>query len=78
MPAQICPRRGEKGGYKMDTNEVMTMITTEMKKNGADKEQIAQMEIAIQYLGNANFRERLNNFIFEATYKKTGRNEGRI
>lgn len=54
----------------MDTNEIMEMITTEMKKNGATKDQISQMEICIQYLGNEKFREWLSDFVFSATYKK--------
>lgn len=55
---------------EMDTNEIMKMITAEMKKNGATKDQISQMEICIQYLGNEKFREWLSDFVFSATYKK--------
>ena len=54
----------------MTTNEIMKMVTDEMKKNGATGEQIAKMEICIQYLGNAEFREKLNEYVFNETYKK--------
>ena len=54
----------------MNTNEIMKMITDEMVKNGESPEKIAQVEIAIQYLGNEDFRKKLNDFVFNATYKK--------
>lgn len=54
----------------MNTNEVMKMVTEQMKMNGSSSDDIAKMEIAIQYLGNAEFRNKLNNFVFESTYKK--------
>ena len=54
----------------MNTNEIMNMVTDEMKKNGATGEQIAKMEICIQYLGNADFRKKLNDYVFNETYNK--------
>ena len=33
-------------------------------------DQIAKMEIAIQYIGNPDFREKLNEFVFESNYHK--------
>ncbi len=54
----------------MTTNESMKYVTEIMKNNGATAEQIAQMEIAIQYLGNADFRENLNSYVFNTTYNK--------
>lgn len=54
----------------MTTDEVMKMITDDMKKRGATGEEIAKMEIAIQYIGNPEFREWLSDFVFKATYKK--------
>lgn len=54
----------------MTTNEIMKIVADEMKKNGATNEQIAKIEICIQYIGNADFREKLNNYVFNATYKK--------
>ena len=54
----------------MGTNEVMAMVTEKMKDNGASPEEIAKMEICIQYLGNADFRKKLNDYVFNATYRK--------
>lgn len=54
----------------MTTNEVMRMIVAEMKRSGKSPEEIAKVEICIQYIGNRNFREKLNDFVFEQTYKK--------
>lgn len=54
----------------MSTDEIMKMITDEMKKNGSTDDQIAKIEIAIQYLGNPEFREKLNEFVFESNYRK--------
>ena len=54
----------------MSTNEIMKMVTYEMKKNGANNDKISQIEICIQYLGNADFREKLNDFVFNSTYRK--------
>lgn len=54
----------------MSTNEVMKMVTDEMKRNGATDDKIAQMEIAIQYIGNPDFREKLNEYVFNANYNK--------
>ena len=48
----------------------MKFVTDEMKKNGASSDEIAKMEIAIQYLGNPGFRQKLNDYVFEATYNK--------
>ena len=53
----------------MTTNEIMKMVTDEMKKNGASADEIAKMEICIQYIGNADFRNKLNEYVFMATYK---------
>ncbi len=53
----------------MNVNEVMKMITDAMKANGAGADEIAKAEIAIQYLGNPEFREKLNDYVFNATYK---------
>lgn len=52
----------------MTTDEIMKAITDEMARNGATGEQIARVEIAIQYIGNHNFREWLNDYVFRATY----------
>ena len=54
----------------MSTDEIMKMVTDEMKRNGATDDQIAKMEIAMQYLGNPDFREKLNEFVFESNYDK--------
>ena len=54
----------------MSTDEIMKMVTDEMKRHGATDDQIAKMEIAIQYLGNPDFREKLNEFVFESNYHK--------
>ena len=54
----------------MSTDEIMKMVTDEMKRNGATDDQIAKMEISIQYLGNPDFREKLNEFVFESNYHK--------
>lgn len=54
----------------MSTNEVMKMVTDAMERNGATSDQIAKMEIAIQYIGNPEFREKLSEFVFKATYRK--------
>ena len=54
----------------MSTDEIMKMVTDEMKRNGATDDQIAKMEIAMQYLGNPDFREKLNEFVFESNYHK--------
>lgn len=52
----------------MTTNEVMKMVTNAMQANGATADHIAKMEIAIQYIGNPEFREKLNEYVFNATY----------
>jgi hypothetical protein len=54
----------------MSTNEVMKMITDAMKSNGATPDQIAKMEIAIQYIGNHDFRDKLNEYVFSTNYHK--------
>lgn len=54
----------------MSTDEIMKMITNEMKKNGSTDDQIAKMEIVIQYLSNPDFREKLNEFVFKSNYHK--------
>lgn len=54
----------------MTTNEVMKMVTDALKENGASCDEIAKMEIVIQYLGNPDFRKKLEDFVFEATYNK--------
>lgn len=63
----MTDREGER---TMSTDEIMKMITNEMKKNGSTDDQIAKMEIVIQYLGNPDFREKLNEFVFESNYHK--------
>lgn len=54
----------------MTTDEVMKMVIDAMKENGASSDEIAKMEIAIQYLGNPDFRKKLEDFVFESTYNK--------
>lgn len=54
----------------MNANEIMKMVTNIMKSNGADADQIAKMEIAIQYFGNPDFREKLETYVFNANYTK--------
>ena len=54
----------------MTTNEIMKMVTDDMKANGASGEEIAKMEICIQYLGNPDFRQSLNEYVFKSTYRK--------
>ena len=41
----------------MNTNEIMKAVTNAMKSNGASSDEIAKMEIAIQYLGNPDFKK---------------------
>ena len=53
----------------MTTDEAMKLITDAMKRKGASGDEIAKMEIAIQYIGNPAFREWLNDYVFRATYK---------
>lgn len=53
----------------MTINEIMKTVSDEMKKNGASIDEISKTEIAIQYFGNKQFRERLNEYVFNATYK---------
>jgi hypothetical protein len=53
----------------MDANEIMKMVTDNMRSNGASADEIAKIEIAIQYIWNEKFRESLNEFVFNATYK---------
>lgn len=53
----------------MTTNKAMKLIADNMEKPGATVEQIAQAEIAIQYIGNPNFRQKLNDYVFAKTYK---------
>lgn len=55
----------------MNTNEIMKMVVEQMKLNGCSGGEIAKMEIAIQYLGDAEFRKKLNDFVFESTYTPT-------
>lgn len=54
----------------MTTNEAMKYVTEVMKNNGATAEQIAKMEIVIQYVGNPDFREKLNEYVFNTNYNK--------
>lgn len=54
----------------MTTDEIMKMVTDEMKNNGANEDEIAKMEICIQYIGNEEFRKNLNDYVFNTTYKK--------
>lgn len=53
----------------MTTDKAMKLISNNMEKSGATAEQIAQAEIAIQYIGNPNFRQKLNDYVFAKTYK---------
>lgn len=52
----------------MTTNDIMKMVASDMEKNGASPDDIAKMEIFIQYLGNPDFRKKLNDYVFNATY----------
>ncbi len=52
----------------MDVNEAMKTISAAMKANGAGADEIAKMEIAIQYFCNPEFKEKLNDYVFNATY----------
>lgn len=54
----------------MDVNEIMKDAVKKLKEQGATPERIAQVEIAIQYIGNPEFREKLNDYVFRTTYKK--------
>lgn len=54
----------------MTTNEIMKMVTNNMKNNGASSDDIAKAEIFIQYVGNPDFRKKLENYVFEKTYNK--------
>ena len=54
----------------MNTNEIMKSVTDEMKTNGASEDSIAKVEMAIQYIGNEKFRQYVNDYVFNATYKK--------
>lgn len=60
----------------MTTNEIMKMVTDEMKKNGANVDEISKMEICIQYICNAEFRKGLQEYIFNATYHKASEHQG--
>ena len=53
----------------MNVNTLMKEISDKMAMNGESPEKIAQVEICIQYLGNADFRKALNDYVFRATYK---------
>lgn len=55
---------------ELTADEVMKTITDEMQKNGASSQDIAKTEIAVQYLGNEDFRNKLNNYVFSKTYKE--------
>lgn len=54
----------------MDVNEIMKDAVKKLEEQGASPERIARVEIAIQYIGNPEFREKLNDYVFNATYKK--------
>lgn len=54
----------------MTVTEARKLIVGEMAKNGKSPEEIARMEIAIQYLGDFGFRKKLNDFVFKQTYKQ--------
>lgn len=56
---------------RMTTNDAMKLLTDAMKLNGAAPEQTAQMEIAIQYIGNPDFRKWLEEFVFNANYENS-------
>lgn len=60
----------------MTTNEAMKIATDILKRNGATGEQIAKVEIAIQYIGNPDFREKLNEFAFNANLVRLGQSKG--
>ena len=49
----------------MTANKTMKLISNSMEKSGATAEQIAQAEIAIQYIGNP---DKLNDYVFSKTY----------
>ena len=53
----------------MNTNEIMKSVSDEMKANGANNDEIAKVEVAIQYIGNEKFRQYVNDYVFKATYK---------
>ena len=54
----------------MSTDEIMKMVTDEMKRNGATDDQTAKTELAIQDLGHPDFRRKLHDFVFESNYHK--------
>ena len=46
-------------------------ILSEMESKGAAAEQITQMELALTYFTNPEFRAKLNDWVFEQTYTKS-------
>lgn len=56
----------------MYTDEVMKIVVNEMEKRGANDDEIAKMEICIQYIGNEAFRKYINDWVFKKTYNKGG------
>lgn len=55
---------------ELTTDTVMKAVTAELQKNGSSPQEIARAEIAVQYLGNEDFRNKLNDYVFSETYKK--------
>ena len=57
------------GVVTVNENKIMEMVTESMKAQGKSAEEIAQMEICIQYLFNADFRKAVQDYVFEQTYE---------
>ena len=53
----------------MNPNDLMKAAVAVAQQNGATGEQVAQVEIAIQYLTNPDFRAALEDYVFNATYQ---------
>ena len=53
----------------MSTNDLIKAAVAVAQQNGATGEQVAQVEIAIQYLTNPDFRAALEDYVFHATYQ---------
>lgn len=51
------------------TNEFKTMIA-ELKSTGVDADTIASIEIVNEYMTNPDFKQKLNDYVFNATYNK--------
>lgn len=56
-----------------ELNKFMKDVVGKMKEKGKSDDEIARAELIIQYVGNDDFRKKLQNYVFLMTYNPPGK-----